>query len=116
MPDKPGVWGIDIGQAGLKAMRLQYIESAEQVLTTAFDYVPHPKILSQPDAIPEELVPQALEKFLSRNDVKNDSVVISVPLVEITARNPRLTACSANSTRSGRSSGSPPEKRTTGQP
>jgi len=73
------VWGIDIGQAGLKALRLQYVESAEQVVATAFDYVPHPKILSQPDAIPEELIPQALEKFLSRNDLKNDQVAISVP-------------------------------------
>ncbi|MGE3315756.1 MAG: type IV pilus assembly protein PilM [Planctomycetaceae bacterium] len=79
MADKPGVWGIDIGQAGLKAIRLQYVDSAEQVVATAFDYVPHPKILSQPDAIPEELIPQAIEKFLSRNDLRGDQVAISVP-------------------------------------
>lgn len=79
MADKPGVWGIDIGQAGLKAIRLQYVDSAEQVVATAFDYVPHPKILSQPDAIPEELIPQALEKFLSRNDLRGDQVAICVP-------------------------------------
>ena len=79
MAETRAVWGIDIGQAGLKAIRLRYSQDADQVLALAFDYVPHPKILSQPDAIPEELIPQALEKFLSRNEVKGDLVAISVP-------------------------------------
>jgi type IV pilus assembly protein PilM len=79
MAEANGAWGIDIGQAGLKAIRLKYAEAAGQVLAVAFDYVPHPKILSQPDAIPDELIAQALERFLSRNDVKGDRVCISVP-------------------------------------
>ncbi|HUG20466.1 MAG TPA: type IV pilus assembly protein PilM [Planctomycetaceae bacterium] len=79
MADSQGVWGIEIGQAGLKAIRLRYAEAADQVLAVAFDYIPHPKILSQPDAIPEELIPQALEKFLERNKVKGDRLAISVP-------------------------------------
>ncbi len=79
MAESRGVWGIDIGQAGLKALRLRYADAAEQVIAVAFDYVPHPKILSQPDAIPEELIPQALEKFLSRNEVAGDAIAISVP-------------------------------------
>lgn len=72
-------WGIDIGQAGLKAIKLRYAEAAKQAVAVAFDYVPHPKILSQPDAIPEELIPAALETFLSRNTVKGDKLVIAVP-------------------------------------
>ncbi|HUG90199.1 MAG TPA: type IV pilus assembly protein PilM [Planctomycetaceae bacterium] len=79
MAENRGVWGIDIGQAGLKAIRLRYADAASQVIAVAFDYVPHPKILSQPDAIPEELIPQALETFLSRNDVSGDALAISVP-------------------------------------
>lgn len=80
MADKVrGVWGIDIGLAGLKAVRLVYAEAAKQVLATAFDYVPHPKILSQPDANPEELIAQALDTFLSRNNLQGDGVAISVP-------------------------------------
>lgn len=79
MAEPTGAWGIDIGQAGLKAIRLKYAEAAGQALAVAFDYVPHPKILSQPDAIPDELINQALERFLSRNDVKGDKVCISVP-------------------------------------
>ena len=45
---------------------------------TAFDYVEHPKILSQPDADPDTLTREALEKFLSRNDARNDDVAIGV--------------------------------------
>src|SRR5947209_4143800 len=73
----PGVWGIDLGQCALKALRL---ENNEGTLTaTAFDYVEHPKILSQPDADPDQLTREALEKFLSRNDLRGDTVAISVP-------------------------------------
>jgi len=79
MAAKSGAWGIDIGQAGLKAIRLEVNDATEQVVATAFDYIAHPKILSQPDAIPEELIHQALEKFLKQNDTKRDVIAISVP-------------------------------------
>lgn len=75
--ENPGVWGIDLGQCALKALRLENIEG--QVVATAFDYVEHPKILSQPDADPDQLTREALEKFLSRNDIKGDTVAISIP-------------------------------------
>jgi type IV pilus assembly protein PilM len=71
------VWGIDLGQCGLKAIRLQEIDG--KLTATAFDYVEHPKILSQPDADPEQLTREALEKFLSRNTLRGDIVAISVP-------------------------------------
>src|SRR3981081_2276620 len=77
MPVQPGVWGIDLGQCALKAVRVEEIDG--QVTATAFDYVEHPKILSQPDADPEQLTREAPEKFLSRNTLKGDTVAISVP-------------------------------------
>src|SRR5947209_18435557 len=78
MANEPaGVWGIDIGLCALKALRLEVIDG--QVTATAFDYVEHPKILSQPDADPDQLTREALEKFLSRNSLKGDLVAISVP-------------------------------------
>jgi type IV pilus assembly protein PilM len=77
MAIQPGVWGIDLGQCALKAIRLQEIEG--EVTATAFDYVEHPKILSQPDADPDQLTREALEKFLSRNTLRGDLVCISVP-------------------------------------
>ncbi|MEZ6048873.1 MAG: hypothetical protein R3C11_25495 [Planctomycetaceae bacterium] len=54
-------WGIEIGQAALKVDFAWNTTIIEQVVATAFDYVPHPKILSQPDAIPEELIAQSIE-------------------------------------------------------
>jgi len=74
---KPGVWGIDLGQCGLKALRLEL--EGDEVVATAFDYVEHPKILSQPDADPDQLTRAALDQFLSRNSVKGDVIAISVP-------------------------------------
>src|ERR1700751_6283561 len=73
----PGVWGIDVGQCALKAIRLEVIDGA--VSATSFDYVEHPKILSQPDADPDQLTREALEQFLSRNSLKGDLVCIAVP-------------------------------------
>src|SRR5919197_4525714 len=72
-----GVWGIDLGQCALKALRLEDVEG--EVTATAFDYVEYPKILSQPDADPDQLIREALEKFLSRNTLRGDTVAISVP-------------------------------------
>lgn len=76
MPVTKGVWGIDIGQCALKALRLEMIDG--QPTATAFDYVEHPKILSQPDADPDQLIREALEKFLSRNEIKHDDVAIGI--------------------------------------
>jgi type IV pilus assembly protein PilM len=77
MAIQSGVWGIDLGQCALKALRLENGEGG--LVATAFDYVEHPKILSQPDADPDQLTREALEKFLSRNSIKGDHVAISVP-------------------------------------
>ncbi|MFO0806413.1 MAG: type IV pilus assembly protein PilM [Gemmataceae bacterium] len=71
-----GVWGIDIGQCALKAIRLEMSEG--KPVATAFDYVEHPKILSQPDADPDQLIREALDKFLSRNEIKHDEVAIGI--------------------------------------
>jgi len=73
------VWGIDIGQCAVKALRCRPHEKEEdRIVVEAFDYIEYPKILSQPEAKPEELVREALEQFLSRNDLSNDRVAISV--------------------------------------
>ena len=71
------VWGIDIGQCALKALRCSWQDG--QIVADAFDYIEYPKILSQPEADPVQLVQEALEQFLSRNSVRGDKVAISVP-------------------------------------
>jgi type IV pilus assembly protein PilM len=72
-----GVWGIDLGQCALKAIRIEKV--GDEVVATTFDYIEHPKMLNQPDAEPDQLLREALEKFLSRNSVRGDIVAISVP-------------------------------------
>ena len=73
------VWAIDIGQSALKAIKLVPGETAEQVVAEAFDFIEYPKILSQPDADPDELVREALATFTDRNEVKGCKVAIAVP-------------------------------------
>ncbi|MGA2797763.1 MAG: pilus assembly protein PilM [Thermoguttaceae bacterium] len=72
------VWGIDVGQCALKALRCRATAAADKIEADAFDYIEYPKILSQPDANPAELIDEALKQFLSRNSVGGDSVAISV--------------------------------------
>ena len=73
------VWALDIGQAALKALKLVPGDDPDAVIAEAFDYVEHPKILSQPDADPETLVREALATFMDRNDLKGCKVAIGVP-------------------------------------
>lgn len=78
MARNSAIWGIDIGQSALKALRCRPGDDDTQVVADAFDYIEYPKILSQPEAEPEELIAEALKQFLSRNSVRGDRVAISV--------------------------------------
>ena len=71
-------WGIDLGQTALKALRCRPGDQPDRIIAEAFDYIEYPKMLSQPDANPPELIKEALEQFLSRNSVLGDRVAISV--------------------------------------
>ncbi len=77
MAKNAGVWGIDIGQAAFKALRCT-LQNGE-VVADAFDYIEYPKILSQPEAEPEKMVRDAIEQFLSRNDVQGYKIALAVP-------------------------------------
>jgi type IV pilus assembly protein PilM len=74
------VWGIDVGQCALKALRCRPHEKDDnRIVVDAFDYIEYPKILTQPEANRDELIREALEQFRSRNEVAGDRVAISVP-------------------------------------
>jgi type IV pilus assembly protein PilM len=79
MAKQQAVWGIDLGQSALKALRCKSHEEANRITAEAFDFIEYPKVLTAPDADPVELVREALKTFLSRNVVKGDRVAISVP-------------------------------------
>ena len=73
------VWGIDIGKCGLKALRCSRSSDSEKLVADAFDYIEYPMLLTQPEADPGELVRDAVEEFLSRNDIVGDTIAVSVP-------------------------------------
>ena len=79
MPASDSVWGIDIGQCALKALRCSPHELEGKLMADAFDYIEYPQILSQPDADPVTLIADAITTFLSRNKVKGDKIAVSVP-------------------------------------
>ena len=78
MARNDAVWGIDIGNCSLKALRLRPGNQSDQVIADAFDFIEYSRILTQPGAEPAELIRDALKQFLSRNSVKGDRVAISV--------------------------------------
>ena len=68
------VWGIDIGQCALKALRCRpHEKEPRRLVVESFDYIEYPKILTQPEAEPAELIREALETFLSRNELVGDT-------------------------------------------
>ena len=77
MAKSNAVWGIDIGQCALKALRCT--NEGDEIVADAFDYIEYPKILSQPEAEPDKLINEALQEFLSRNDLKDAKIAMSVP-------------------------------------
>ena len=77
MPSAKTVWGIDVGQCALKALKLQWRDNKLRAI--GFDVIEHAKILSQPDADEQALIRSALGKFTSRNSIKGSTIVISVP-------------------------------------
>lgn len=80
MAKSGAVWGIDLGQSALRALRCRISsDDKTKVLADAFDFVEYPTILGQPDADAPTIIRDALKTFLSRNSVKDDSVAISTP-------------------------------------
>lgn len=77
MAGSAGVWGIEIGQSALKA--LHCIKKGDEIIADQFDFIEYPKILSQPDANPDELIAEALAELLERNETARDNVCMSVP-------------------------------------
>lgn len=77
MAKSNSVWGIEIGQSALKALRCSLVD--DEVVADAFDFIEYPKILSQPEAVPEELIADAINQLLERNEGMNEKICISVP-------------------------------------
>ncbi len=74
------VWGIDIGKCSLKALRCRLSPTDHSKLVAeAYDCIEYPMMLTQPDADAAELVREALQEFMSRNQIAGDRVAVSAP-------------------------------------
>lgn len=72
------VWGIDVGRCALKALRLRPGTDG-RVDIIGQEYVEHATILSKAEGNRLQLIAEALERFLSRNDISKDKIVVGVP-------------------------------------
>jgi type IV pilus assembly protein PilM len=73
-------WGIDIGLYALKALRCRVADDgSDKIVAEAFDFIEYPRPLSESTADPVTSIRDALKMFLSRNKVRGDKVIISVP-------------------------------------
>jgi len=72
------VWGIDVGNTSLKALRCCLAEEPGKVEVLACDFIEHSKVLTQPNINAAEVLAETLQTFLSRNTTKGDRVAISV--------------------------------------
>jgi type IV pilus assembly protein PilM len=88
MAAKLPVWGIDVGQSALRAMRLQ--QAAEQFEILDLVVIEHEQILSAPDVDANALIQAALQSLLSRHDLRREPVVVSVPGQQTLARFTKL--------------------------
>lgn len=80
MANSGAAWGIDVGECALKALCCRpHEEHAGKLVIEAFDYIAYPTILPQSEADRAQLIGDALQEFLSRNEVNGDPVAISVP-------------------------------------
>ncbi|MDR0522676.1 MAG: pilus assembly protein PilM [Planctomycetaceae bacterium] len=78
MPKKQTVWGIDVGNSSLKALRCTLSDEPGKVEALACDFIEHSKVLTQPGTNPAETFAETLQTFLSRNTVIGDRIAISV--------------------------------------
>ena len=78
MAAKQPIWGIDVGQCSLKAIKLQAV-GPEEFELLAFDLVEHPTILSQSEGDATDIVAESIAKFAERNDTSGSKLVIAVP-------------------------------------
>ncbi len=85
--NKP-VWGIDLGQCALKAIRIRAAGDKVEVLDHA--YIEHKKILSAPDVDRKALVDETMSKFLENHELAGETIVVAVPGQNTLARFTKL--------------------------
>jgi type IV pilus assembly protein PilM len=81
-------WGLDIGSAGVKAVKLQ--ADGDSVKVMDFAVVPYPKVLSTPGIDATDVIRIGLGAFTSQYDISGAQVAVSVPGHQALARFAKL--------------------------
>lgn len=71
------VWGVEIGAFAVKALRLE--REGDSVRVVDFAVIPHRKVLTTPDLDADEMIRVTLGQLISEKDLRNQTVVLSVP-------------------------------------
>jgi type IV pilus assembly protein PilM len=88
MAKAKAAWGIEIGSAAIKAIRLE--RDGSDVRVADFVVIPHPKVLTTPDLNIEEMLRISLGAFMTQKTLEGAIVVLSVPGNEGLARFAKL--------------------------
>ncbi|MHC4773717.1 MAG: type IV pilus assembly protein PilM [Planctomycetota bacterium] len=70
-------WGMEVGAAAIKAIRLE--RDGDRVTVTDFAVVPHRKVLSTPDVDQDDMTRLSLGQFISQKALEGEHLVVSVP-------------------------------------
>lgn len=70
-------WGIEIGAAAIKAVKLENVGDRVNVLDMAI--IDHPKTLSTPGVDPADVLRVSLGTLVSQYDLTNSQIAVSVP-------------------------------------
>lgn len=77
MSKAKAAWGIEIGSAAIKAIRLE--RDGSDVRVADFVVIPHPKVLTTPDLNIEEMLRISLGAFMTQKSIEGASVLVGIP-------------------------------------
>jgi len=67
-------WGMEVGAAAIKAIRLE--RDGDRVAVTDFAVVPHKKALSTPDVDQDDMTRLSLGQFISQKVLEGEHLVV----------------------------------------
>ncbi len=77
MPSSTVCWGIEVGAAAVKAIKLEMSSDGPRVADYAL--IPHARVLSEPDVDPDDAKRVALNRLVNEHDLSGASIAVSVP-------------------------------------
>lgn len=77
MPSSTVCWGIEVGAAAVKALKLELGSDGPRVVDYAV--IPHARVLSEPEVDQDDAKRIALNRLVNEHDLHNATIAVSVP-------------------------------------